>query len=85
MASVLDVGRECSQSCLAALVFGPCDCCPTIPNLCLVKHPLKWLCVDLSVSFHLLGWHRLALLDHFRISALMAENALIFDHFNNCG
>jgi hypothetical protein len=37
------------------------------------------------VSFHLLGWHRLALLDHFRISALMAENAIIFDHFINCG
>jgi hypothetical protein len=37
------------------------------------------------VSFHLLGWHRLALLYHFRISALMAENALIFDHFINCG
>jgi hypothetical protein len=31
------------------------------------------------VPFHLLGWHRLALLDHFRISALMAENALIFN------
>jgi hypothetical protein len=45
----------------------------------LVKHPLQWLCVDLSVSFHLLCWHRLALLYHFRISALMAENALIFD------
>jgi hypothetical protein len=40
---------------------------------------LQWLCVDLSVSFHLLCWHRLALLDHFRISALMAENALIFN------
>jgi hypothetical protein len=37
------------------------------------------------VPFHLFGWHRLALLDHFRISALMAENALIFDHFINCG
>jgi hypothetical protein len=37
------------------------------------------------VPLHLLGWHRLALLYHFRISALMAENALIFDHFNNCG
>jgi hypothetical protein len=31
------------------------------------------------VPFHLFGWHRLALLDHFRISALMAENALIFN------
>jgi hypothetical protein len=31
------------------------------------------------VPFHLLGWHGLALLYHFRISALMAENALIFN------
>jgi hypothetical protein len=79
VASVLDISRECSQSGFAALVFGPCDCCPTTFDLCLVKHPLQWFCVDLSVSFHLLGWHGLALLYHFRISALMAENALIFD------
>jgi len=79
MASVFDIGWECSQSSSAALMFGPCDCCPSTFNLCLVKHPLQWFCVDLSVSFHLLCWHRLALLDHFRISALMAENALIFD------
>jgi hypothetical protein len=85
VASVFDIGWECGQSCLAALVFGPCDACPSIPNLCLVKHPLEWFCVDLSVPFHLLGWHRLSLLYHFRISALMAENALIFDHFNKCG
>jgi hypothetical protein len=30
------------------------------------------------VPFHLLGWHGLALIYHFRISALMAENPLIF-------
>jgi hypothetical protein len=81
MASVLDIGWECSQSCLAALVFGPCNGCPSIPNLCLVKHPPEWLCVDLSVSFHLLGWHRLALLHFYRLTALMAENALIFHEF----
>ena len=81
MASVLDIGRECREAGSAALMFGPCDGCPSIPNLCLVKHPLQWLGVDLSVPFHLLGWHRLALLDHFRISALMAENALIFHEF----
>jgi hypothetical protein len=79
MASVFDIGWECGQSSSAALMFGPCDCCPSAFDLCLIKHPLQWLCVDLSVSFHLLGWHRLALLYHFRISALMAENALIFD------
>jgi hypothetical protein len=78
VASVLDIGRECREASLAALVFGPCDGCPSIPNLCLVKHPLQWFSVDLPVSFHLLCWHRLALLDHFRISALMAENPVIF-------
>jgi hypothetical protein len=66
-------------------MFGPCNGCPSIPNLCFVKHPLQWLCVDLPVSFHLFGWHGLALFDHFRISAVLAENALIFDHFINCG
>jgi hypothetical protein len=81
MASVLDVGRECSEASLAALVFGPCDSCPSAFDLCLVKHPLQWLCVDLSVSFHLLGWHGLALLHFYRLTALMAENALIFDQF----
>jgi hypothetical protein len=79
MASVFDIGWECSQSSSAALMFGPCNCCPSTFDLCLVKHPLQWFGVNLSVSFHLLCWHRLALLDHFRISALMAENALIFD------
>jgi hypothetical protein len=85
MTPVLDVGRECGKASSAALVFGPCDGCPSAFDLCLVKHPLEWFCVDLSVSFHLLGWHRLALLYHFRISAVLAENALIFDHFINCG
>jgi hypothetical protein len=64
VASVFDIGRECGQTCLVALMFGPCDGCPSIPNLCLVKHPLQWFCVDLPVPFHLLGWHRLALLDY---------------------
>jgi hypothetical protein len=81
MASVFDIGRECSQSGLAALVFGPCDCCPSTFDLCLVKHPPEWLCVNLSVSFHLLGWHGLALLHFYRFTALMAENALIFHEF----
>jgi hypothetical protein len=85
VASVLDVGRECGKASSAALMFGPCDCCPSAFYFRLVKHPLQWFGVDLSVSFHLLGWHGLALLYHFRISALMAENALIFDHFINCG
>jgi hypothetical protein len=78
MTPVLDIGWECREAGLAALMFGPCDGCPSIPDLCLVKHPLEWFCVDLSVALHLLGWHRLALLDHFRISAVVAENALIF-------
>jgi hypothetical protein len=30
------------------------------------------------VPLHLFGWHGLALLDHFRISAVVTENALIF-------
>jgi hypothetical protein len=81
MASVLDIGRECGEAGLAALVFGPCDGCPSIANLCLVKHPLEWLCVDLSVPFHLLCWHGLALLYFYRFTALMAENALIFHEF----
>jgi hypothetical protein len=85
VASVLDIGWECRQSGLAALMFGPCDGCPSAFYFCLVKHPLEWLCVDLPVALHLFGWHGLALLYHFRISALMAENALIFDHFINCG
>jgi hypothetical protein len=79
MASVFDIGWECSQSGFSALVFGPCDCCPSTFDLCLVKHPLQWFGVNLPVPFHLLGWHGLALLYHFRISALMAENALIFN------
>jgi hypothetical protein len=83
--SVFDIGRECGKASSAALMFGPCDCCPSTFDLCLVKHPLQWFCVDLPVPFHLLGWHGLALFDHFRISAVLAENALIFDHFINCG
>jgi hypothetical protein len=78
---VLDIGRECGEASLAALVFGPCDGCPSIPNLCLVKHPPEWFCVDLPVSFHLLGWHRLTLLHIYRLTALMAKNALIFHEF----
>jgi hypothetical protein len=81
MTPVLDIGRECREAGLAALVFGPCDGCPSIPDLCLVKHPLEWFCVDLSVALHLLGWHRLALLHFYRFTALMAENALIFHKF----
>jgi hypothetical protein len=81
MASVFDIGWECSQLGFGALVFGPCDGCPSIPNLCLVKHPPEWLCVDLPVSFHLFCWHGLALLHIYRITALMAENALIFHEF----
>jgi hypothetical protein len=42
MASVFDIGWECGKASLAALMFGPCDGCPSIPNLCLVKHPLEW-------------------------------------------
>ena len=76
---MLNIGRECSEARSAALMFGPCNGCPSTFDLCLVKHPLQWFSVDLSMTFHLLGWHRLALLYHFRISALMAENALIFD------
>jgi hypothetical protein len=79
MASVLDIGWECSEARLAALMFGPCDGCPSTFDLCLVKHPLEWFCVDLSVSFHLFGWHTQALFHIYRISAFMAENALIFD------
>jgi hypothetical protein len=85
MASVLDIGWECSEAVFAALVFGPCDSCPSIPNLCLVKHPLKWLCVDLPMPFHLLCWHGLLDVDHFRISAVLAENTLIFYKLFNCG
>jgi hypothetical protein len=85
MTPVLDIDWECSQSSSAALMFGPCDSCPSTFDLCLVKHPLQWFCVDLPVPFHLFGWHRLALFDHFRISAVLAENALIFDQFINCG
>jgi hypothetical protein len=81
MASVLDIGWECSQSCLAALVLGPCDSCPSTFYPCLVKHPPEWLCVDLSVALHLFGWHGQALLHVYRFTALMAENALIFHEF----
>jgi hypothetical protein len=77
MASVFDVGRECSQSCLAALMFGPCDCCPSIPNLCLIKHPLQWFCVDLPVPFHLFGWHRLALLDQVEVTTISAPISVV--------
>ena len=75
---MLDIGWKCGEASLAALMFGPRNGCPSTFDLCLVKHPLQWFSVDLSVSFHLFGWHRLALLDHFRISALMAENPVIF-------
>jgi hypothetical protein len=80
MASVLDVGRECGKASSAALVFGPCDGCPSTFDLGLIKHPLQWLCVDLSVSFHLLGWHRLALLHIYRISELMQKNPNNYHH-----
>jgi hypothetical protein len=33
------------------------------------------------VSFHLLGWHGLALLHFYRFTALVAENPVIFDPF----
>jgi hypothetical protein len=33
------------------------------------------------VPFHLFGWHGLALLHFYRLTALVAENALIFDQF----
>jgi hypothetical protein len=85
MASVLDVGRECGKASSAALVFGPCDSCPSTFDLCLVKHPLEWFGVDLPVSFHLLGWHRLALLDHARMLAFMAKNPLIPQMWIICG
>jgi hypothetical protein len=78
---VLDIGWECREASLAALVFGPCDGCPSTFDLCLVKHPPEWLGVDLPVSFHLLCWHGLALLHFYRLTALMAENALIFHEF----
>jgi len=81
MTPVLNIGWKCREASLAALVLGPCDGCPSTFDLCLVKHPLEWFCVDLAVSFHLLCWHRLALLDFYRITALMAENALIFHEF----
>jgi hypothetical protein len=78
---MFDIGWECSQSGLAALIFGPCDGCPSTFYFRLVKHPPQWLCVDLSVALHLFGWHGLALLHFYRFTALMAENALIFDQF----
>jgi hypothetical protein len=81
VASVLDISWECSQSGLTALVFGPCNSCPSTFDLCLVKHPSQWLCVNLPVPFHLLGWHGQALLHVYRFTALMAENALIFHEF----
>jgi hypothetical protein len=77
VASVFDVGRECGQSGFAALMFGPCDCCPSIPNLCLVKHPPQWLCVDLPVPFHLFGWHRLALLDQVEVTTISAPISVV--------
>jgi len=85
VASVFDIGRECGKARLAALVFGPCDCCPSTFDLCLVKHPLQWFSVDLSVSFHLFGWHRLALLDHTQMFAFMAKNPLIPQMWITCG
>jgi hypothetical protein len=81
MASVLDVGRECGKASSAALVFEPCDSCPSTFYFRLVKHPLQWFCVDLSVSFHLLCRHGQTLLHVYRFTALVAENALIFDQF----
>jgi hypothetical protein len=81
VASVFDIGRECGKASSAALMFGPCDCCPSTFYFRLVKHPLQWLCVDLSVALHLLCWHGLALLHFYRFTALMAENALIFHEF----
>jgi hypothetical protein len=81
VASVFDVCRECGKASSAALVFGPCDCCPSTFDLCLIKHPLQWFCVDLSVSFHLLCRHGQTLLHIYRFTALVAENALIFDQF----
>jgi hypothetical protein len=81
MTPVLDIGRECSEAGLAALVFGPLDCCPSVFQLGLLQHPVQWFCVDLSVALHLLGWHGQALLHVYRFTALVAENALIFHEF----
>jgi len=77
VASVLDIGRKGCQSCLAALMFGPCDGCPSIPNLCLIKHPSQWLGVDLPVPFHLLRWHRLALLDQVEVTTISAPVSVV--------
>jgi hypothetical protein len=85
MASVFDIGRECSQSGFGALVFGPCNSCPSTFDLCLVKHPPEWLCIDFSVSFHLFGWHRLALLNHAAMLTFMAKNPLIPQMWITCG
>ena len=81
MASVLDIGWECGEASLAALMFGPCDSCPSIFDFCLVKHPLEWFGVDLPVPLQLLCWHGQALLHIYRFIALVAENAVIFHEF----
>jgi hypothetical protein len=81
MTPVLDIGWKCRKAGLAALMFGPCDCCPSTFYFRLVKHPLQWLCVDLPVALHLFGWHGQALLHIYRFTALVAENALIFHEF----
>jgi hypothetical protein len=81
MTPVLDIGWECREAGLAALVFGPCDSCPSIFQLGLLQHPVQWLCVDLPVPLQLLCRHRQALLHIYRFTALMAENALIFHEF----
>ena len=55
--------HECQHSCMV-------EQRQSMPTEQMERHrkvnakPLQWFCVDLPVSFHLFGWHRLALLDH---------------------
>ncbi len=79
MAAVLEIQWLSGHASSLALPFLPCDCRPTVPDLGHIEHPLQRFGIDLSVLFHLLCWHGLLAIDVYRISAVLAQNAVIFD------
>lgn len=79
MAAVLEIQWLSGHASSLALPFLPCDCRPAVPDLGHIEHPLQRFGIHLSVLFHLLCWHGLLAIHVYRISAVLAQNTVIFD------
>lgn len=79
MASVLQIEWLRGHSSSLALPSLPRNCCPAVPDLGHIEHPLQRFCVDLAVLFHLICWHGLLAIHVYRISAVLAQNTVIID------